>query len=261
MTMKKVLFLIMISLLASCAAISTQKREISRPMVKLGMEKVAKNDLQGALIDFKKAEEANPSDPEVYYGLALTYRQWGKPQLALDYVDKAIRYGNKLGFEHPGMKSEAYNLKGDILNGLKRYDEAMDNFKKALKDDFYTTPEFTLYNMAVIYMMQGKIDDAQASLNTALTKNSHYAPAWLLVGKINAQKGSNAQAESAFKHALLEFPDFTEAHWDLALIYIKDEDYKSAAEHLREVVRLDKDGPFGKQAQRTLNDMGASGDR
>lgn len=260
MTMKKALLFFMILLLASCATMSMQKREVSRAMVKLGMEKVAKNDLQGALIDFKKAEDANPYDPEVYYGLSLTYRQWGKPQLALDYVEKAIRYGNKLGFEHPGMKSEAYNLKGDILSGLKRYDEALDNFKKALKDDFYTTPEFTLYNMAVIYMIQDKIDDAQASLNTALTKNSHYAPAWLLVGKINGQKGSNAQAISALKHALLEFPEFTEAHWELALIYIKTEDYKSAAKHLYEVVRLDKDGPFGKRAQRTLNDMGAYGD-
>jgi tetratricopeptide (TPR) repeat protein len=258
--MKKALLLLMISLLASCATTSTQKREISRPMAKLGMDKVAKNDLQGALIDFKKAEEVNSSDPEVYYGLALTYRQWGKPQLALDYIDKAIRYGDKLGFEHPGMKSEAYNLKGDILSGLKRYDEALDNFKKALKDDFYTTPEFTLYNMAVIYMLQGKTEEAQTSLNTALTKNSHYAPAWLLVGKINAQKGSSAQAVSALKHALQEFPDFAEAHWELALIYIKTEEYKAAVEHLHEVVRLDKDGPFGKQAQRTLNDMGAYGD-
>jgi len=261
MTMRKALFLIMmVSLLASCATMPAQKRAISRPMVKLGMDKVAKNDLQGALIDFKKAEEANPSDPEVYYGLALTYRQWGKPQLALDNIDKAIRYGDKLGFEHPGMKSEAYNLKGDILSGLKRYDEAMDNFKKALKDDFYTTPEFTLYNMAVIHLLKGNNDEAQNNLNTALTKNSHYAPAWFLAGKINAQKGATAQAVSALKHAIQEFPDFTEAHWELALIYIKTEEYKSAAEHLREVVRLDKEGALGKQAQRTLNDMGAYGD-
>jgi tetratricopeptide (TPR) repeat protein len=258
--MKKILLLIMISLLASCATMSAQKREVSRAMVKLGMDKVAKNDLQGALIDFKKAEEVNKADPEIYYGLSLTYRQWGKPQLALDYVDKAIRYGDNLGFEHPGMKSEAYNLKGDILSSLKRYDEALENFKKALKDDYYTTPEFTLYNMAVIYMSQGRIDDAQTSLNNALTKNAHYAPAWLLVGKINFQKGLSAQAESAFKHAIEEFPDFTEAHWELALLYIKTENYKSAAEHLREVVRLDKEGPLGRRAQRTLNDMGAYGD-
>lgn len=260
MKMKNVLMLLIISLLASCATMSAQKREVSRPLIKLGMEKITKNDLQGALIDFKKAQEANPSDPEVYYGLALTYRQWGKALLALDYVGKAIRYGDRLGFEHPGMKSEAYNLKGDILSGLKRYDEAMENFEKALKDDMYTTPEYTLYNMAVIYMMQGKIEEAQTSLNTALTKNSHYAPAWFLTGKINIQKGSNTHAENAFKHAIQEFPDFAEAHWELALLYIKDEDYRSAVEHLHEVVRLDKDGPLGKQAQRTLNDMGAYGE-
>ncbi len=260
MKMKNVLMLLVISLLASCATMSAQKRDISRPMVKLGMEKIAKNDLQGALIDLKKAEEANPTDPEVYYGLALTYRQWGKPQLALEYVGKAIRYGDRLGFEHPGMKSEAYNLKGDVLSGLKRYDEAMDSFEKALRDDMYTTPEYTLYNMAVISVIQGKIEEAQNRLNTALMKNSHYAPAWLLMGKLNVQKGLNAEAENAFKHAIQEFPDFTEAHWELALLYIKIEAYPSAIEHLREVVRLAKDGPLGKQAQRTLNDMGAYGE-
>lgn len=261
MTMHKTLFLTLTLLLAACAMNFATMREASRPQVKLGMEKLAKNDLQGALLDLKKAEESNPYDPEVYYGLALTYRQWEKPALALSNIDKAITYGDKLGYEHPGMKSEAYNLKGDILAGQKRYDEALENFQQALKDDLYPTPEYTLYNMAVVYLAMNKPDEAQARLDAALAKNPHYAPAWFARGQLAMQKGDAVAAVNALKHAVQEFPDYLEAHWALAQLYLQSADKQAAIPHLKAVARLDKEGPIGKQAQRTLNDMGVYGDQ
>lgn len=261
MTMHKTLFLTLMLFLTACATNFATMREASRPQVKLGMEKLAKNDLQGALLDLKKAEEANPYDPEVYYGLALTYRQWEKPSLALSYIDKAISYGDKLGYEHPGMKSEAYNLKGDILAGQKRYDEALENFKLALEDDLYPTPEYTLYNMAVVYLAMDKQGEAQARLDAALAKNPHYAPAWFARGQLALQKGDTAAAINALKHAVQEFPDYLEAHWALAQLYLQQSDKQAAIREFKEVVRLDKEGPIGRQALRMLNDMGVYGDQ
>lgn len=258
--MRRIVFLVSIVMLTACAMNFANMRETSGPMAKLGMEKIAKNDLQGALLDLKKAEQANPYDPEVYYGLALTYRQWDKPALALSYIDKAIQYGDKLGFEHPGMKSEAYNLKGDILAGLKRYDEALANFERALKDDLYANPEYTLYNMAVVNLALGKRDAAQVRLDEALNKNPHYAPAWLAKGRILTQKGDTAGAINALRHAVLEFPGYLEAHADLAQLYIQTGDKKAAVSHLKELLRLDPEGELGRQARRTLNDMGVYGD-
>ena len=260
--MQKGLILIAIMVfLSACAGNFKEMRRVSAPQVKMAMAKLEQNDNQGALIELKKAEDANPYDPEVYYGLALTYRQWDKPAVALTYIDKAIRYGDKLGYEHPGMKSEAYNLKGDILFMLKRNEEAIEAFKNALKDDLYTTPEFSLHNMALVYAAMGKADEAQKSLDRALDKNPHYAPAWFALGQIYIQKGESVAAINALRHAILEFPDYTEAHWDIAQLYLKQGDTRSAASHLKEVVRTDKDGPLGQRAQRALTELGVYGDK
>ncbi|HOJ14125.1 MAG TPA: tetratricopeptide repeat protein, partial [Deltaproteobacteria bacterium] len=221
-----------------CAAQFMQKRELSRPMVSIAMGKIQENDIQGALIELRKAASANPTDPEVFYAYALAYWKSDKPDRAIEYVDKAIEYAPKLEVEHPGLASEAYNLKGSILVTMGRYDEAAAAFKKALSDELYQTPEFTLYNLATLYLRKHDLDAAMDNAQKALEKNSHYAPAWHVLSKIHIARGRPNEAIDSLKHAILEFPGYVEARWDLAGLYLQMGARELAREQLTDIVQL-----------------------
>ena len=252
---RTIAYVLIVLLAAGCASQFKEQRGLSKPMVALAMEKIQRNDIQGALIELKKANMANGSDPEVYYGFALAYWKTGKYDKALANADKAIEYGDKLGLERPGLKSEAYNLKGTLLFGEGKNEAAIESFKNALKDELYQTPEFAYRNLATVYLAMQNIPLASENVQKALDYNSHYAPAWEILSKIYLIQGRTNDAVEALNHAILEFPGYTEAHWELAELYLQLDNEVKAKEHLIEVIRLDPEGVFGPMAVDRLKDM------
>ncbi|VFU16433.1 Tetratricopeptide repeat protein (modular protein) [anaerobic digester metagenome] len=256
-SMRRACFLVLIIiLLAGCASTFQQKRELSKPMVAIAMGKIQQNDIQGALVELNRAAQANPKDPEVYYAYALVYWRTERFDRALDNATMAVNLAGKLGLEHPGFKGEAYNLKGTILVSMDRPEEAVEAFKKALKDELYLTPEYAHYNLASVYYQQGRYPEAEQSAKKALEENSHYAPAWNILGQVFLKQGQDKHAIEAFEKAILEFPQYTEAHWELAQAFFKTGDTGSAARHLREVIRLDETGLLGARARQSLQNLG-----
>ncbi|MBN1635650.1 MAG: tetratricopeptide repeat protein [Deltaproteobacteria bacterium] len=257
--MKKIgIGLLVILFITGCAATFKEKRGVSVPLIQLAINKIQANDLQGSLVELTKALQANPKDPEVHYYLATVYFQMDKPGRALEHAEKAIIYGDNLGLEHPGMKSEAYNLKGSILATQGDYEQALVAFGKTLEDELYTTPELALDNIAKVYIVQKKYDQALTELKKSLEQNSHYAPAWKGLARVYIQQGQYDNALNALKHALLEFPAYTEAHWEIAQLYIKIGNIDEAIYHLNEVVRLDEEGVFGALAEQKLQNLGVN---
>jgi len=254
--MKKVLSLAMILfLITGCAATFKEKRALSRPMVSLAMSRIQQNDIQGALIELRKAHKINPDDPEIYYGLALVYAKSDKIDKALDNIEKTINKSGRLDLEHPGIRSEAYNLKGTIMFGLKRFDEALKAFDNALENELYKTAEYPLHNKAHVYLETKRLDEALESARQALMYNQHYAPAWEVSAKIFVAMGRLNDAIDALKHAILEFPGYTDAHWEIAQIYIQLGEPDKAVSHLNELIRLDPKGAFGVMAQERLKNI------
>lgn len=254
--MKRLTFGIVIAVLAlGCAGQFKEQRDLSRPMVALAMGKIQENDIQGALIELRKAAAANPKDPEVFYAYAMAYWKSEKYDKAVESVDKAIALADNLDIEHPGMKSEAYNLKGTILSSQGKYDESIPYFKKALEDELYQTPEFVLYNLATVYLEKKHLPLAFEYAQKSLERNSHYAPAWHTLSKIYVAQGRPNDAVDALKHAILEFPGYAEARWDLAGLYLQMGARELAREQLIQVVQLDQGGRYGVMAVERLKEL------
>jgi Tfp pilus assembly protein PilF len=243
-------------LLAGCASTFQDKRELSRPMVGIALGKIQQNDIQGALVELRRAVQANPKDPEVYYAYALAYWRTERFDRALENASTAVSLAGRLGLERPGLKSEAYNLKGSILVSMEKPEEAIQSFKNALKDELYATPEYACYNLASVYYQTGRYPEAEQSAKKALGENSHYAPAWNILGQAFMKQEQDKHAIEAFEKAILEFPQYTEAHWELAQALFKTGDTNSAVRHLREVIRLDENGLLGARARQNLQDLG-----
>ncbi|MFY9398385.1 MAG: tetratricopeptide repeat protein [Desulfomonilia bacterium] len=250
---------IIILVLAGCATTFQEKRNLSKPMVGIAMGKIQRGDIHGALVELKRAAKENPKDPEVYYAYALAYLKSEKYDQALENVERAISLADRLSMEHPGLKSEAYNLKGTILVHTGNSKDAIKAFQNALKDELYATPEYAHYNLASVYFHDRKYEEAERWAQQALAANSHYAPAWNILGQVYLRQGRDAQAIEAFKKAILEFPGYAEAHWELAQAYFKVGNISKAAEHLREVIRLDESGLLAAAARQSLQDLGESG--
>lgn len=246
---------IVVALALGCAAQFSRQRELSRPMVALAMEKIQENDTQGALIELRKAAAANPTDPEVYYAYALAYWRSDRDDRALENIDKAIEFAHKIDAERPGIRSEAYNLKGSILVSQGKYDASIPFFTKALEDELYQTPEFVLYNLATVYLQKQNLPLAFQNAQKALERNAHYAPAWHVMSKIYVAQGRPNDAVEALKHAILEFPAYAEARWDLANLYLQMGARDAAREQLVQVVQMDPGGRYGALAVEKLREL------
>ncbi len=252
---KSIVSIFIIALIMGCAASFKEKRSLSKPFVSLAMGKIEKDDTQGALVELRRGLEANPSDPEVYYAFTLAYWKSEKYDRALENVDKAIHYADNLGLDHPGLKSEAYNLKGSILVLKGQKEEAVSAFKNAVKDELYVTPEYAYFNLASVYLDMDRYEDAQKAARLALDSNPHYAPAWNISAQIFIKQGDERQAIEGFNHAILEFNGYVEAYWGLSQLLIKRGEKKEAIKFLHEVVTLDPNGVYGAMAQQRLDDL------
>lgn len=254
--MRKTLPLILLLILATgCAASFKEKRARSRPIVNLAIHKIQEDNPHSALIDLVEAKKANPRDPEVYYYTAYAYNMLGNPDKAIENINKAIALGDLIGFEHPGMKGDACNLKGDILFGQGKKDKAIKAFEDAFDDDLFTKPEYALYNIGNVYISMHEDDEAQKAYKQALEYNSHYTPAWIELTGIYTRKGDYASAIECLRHAILESPNYPEAHWELAMLYIKTGNTTKAAEHLEKVIHLDPGKKLARLAVQRLKDI------
>ncbi len=254
--MKKFIFGILILLLAvGCAGQFKEQRTLSKPLVALAMSKIQENEIQSALIELRKARNVSPNDPEVYYGFAFAYWKQEKYDQALENADRAIELGDKLELDHPGLKAEAYNLKGSIYASQGKYDDAITNFKRALTDELYQTPEYARYNLASMYLEKKNLQLAYETTQMILERNSHYAPAWHLNSKIYVAQGKLNEAIDSLKHAVLEYPGYIEARWDLAQLYLQMGAAGKAKEELTRVIELDPGGVFGTKAVGRLKEL------
>jgi type IV pilus assembly protein PilF len=255
--MKKIIILaLVVCIFTGCSTTFNEKRQTSRSMLGFAMLKLTENDIDGALFELNKAKEVNPKDAEVYYGLALVCKELGRNVQAIEYCNKAIKYSGKLKEEHPGIKGEAYNLKGIILFSQRENDDALSAFDRALDDESYQTPEYAWKNIAEVYISLKDADKAKKALEESLSDNTHYAPAWEALSRVYIIKGERDTAINALEHAVFEFPGYTEAHWGLSQIYIEKGQKSEAISHLKEVVKLDEKGSYGQAASKKLRELG-----
>jgi len=107
---------------------------------------------------------------------------------------------------------------GSVQLDLGKIPEAESNVKKALQQQ----PEdyFSLYVLGQIQFQQKRYDEALQSLGRASKITPQNANVENFIGLTLSEKGMRAQAEAAFRTAILLEPDFAEAHLNLAVVYV-----------------------------------------
>ncbi|TQV76405.1 tetratricopeptide repeat protein [Aliikangiella marina] len=133
-------------------------------------------------------------------------------------------------------QKEAYN---EALTALDKKDYAKAEF--ILKDLNQSNPELSgpWANLGLIKLIQKKPDEAEKLLTRSLELNPKLTKALNLLGLIAIHDRQLAEAESYFKQAIDIDDTYSNAHYNLALLYdIYLQDINKAALHYRKYSEL-----------------------
>ena len=113
-----------------------------RQFIRSGNKYYRAQKFDKADIEYKKALERNPNNPEALYNMGCVKMMQENDSLALDYFDKAAQVQ-----KDKKRKAQVYHNAGVILQNHKDYGKAIEAYKASLRND--PTNDQTRYNLAL----------------------------------------------------------------------------------------------------------------
>ena len=217
---------------------------------------------------------SDPSSAEEHYKSATTYHDLGEFERAISEYRKAIALNPNFPI--------IYNRLGVAYSELKQYDAALDAYQKALALSPMTAELH--YNVGLVYLKQGDLRRALEAFKRAITLDAKWEDAYTALGEVYLKQGNLRQAAHAYKQATRLNPsgnssatlglgkvyarqehwddaitavekaieiqvDNTEAHYQLAQIYIKRGEKKKAASAMAFFKVLRQTDPLLQEAE------------
>lgn len=178
---------------------TTAKKGTGDVYVRLAVIYMQQGQMGVALQNIKKAVAADPNNGEAHNVMAIIYSRLGENDLA----DKHFVRSKQLQPRNP----YTLNAYGGFLCGQKRFKEAEDQFKAALKNPLYTTPEVALTNAGICAKRAKDIDLAEAYLRRALQHNSKFSVALFNMAQVSFDAGDMVAARDFLKryHQVAKF--------------------------------------------------------
>ncbi|MCS7262840.1 MAG: tetratricopeptide repeat protein [Aquificaceae bacterium] len=149
-------------------------RDINREAKELlerALQEHMAGNLQKAIEFYQKSIELQPT-AEAYTYMGWAYSMMGELETAIDLCLKAIDIDP--GFGNP------YNDIGSYLIAMGRLDEALPWLKKAITAPRYEPRHYPHINLARLYMMKGKFQDALIEVENAVKLAPDYKPSHVL---------------------------------------------------------------------------------
>ncbi|MCG6897166.1 MAG: type IV pilus biogenesis/stability protein PilW [Thiocapsa sp.] len=167
-------------------------------------------------IAFRRAQQAIAADknyPKAHIWLAFLYEEMGKPDLAAEHYDRAI----KLAPNNP----EILYAVGAYQCRQKRYAEADVNFRKTLDNPLYTTPWIAMTNAGNCASSAGQTMKAETYYRAAIAANPGFGPALAKLAELEFRRGNAEGAkvylDRYFEPATLRTPATAQAALGIAV--------------------------------------------
>jgi len=238
-------FMLAVSLLASGCALNQAAKNKSLYHYQMGQSFYAESNFTAALVEFSEAEKLTPNDPSLLNDLGLSYFRKGHFDLAeLKYL-KAIKI--KPDF------SEARNNLGVNYLEMKRWDDAISQFKKVQDDIFYQGQDATAINLGLAYLGKGDNQEALVLMRAAVGKNPSDPRTRLHLGRVYFALGKTELAIGEYRKALALNGSYAAAHFNLGLAEVKLKDSAAARLAFKEVIRIAPDSEIGQLSREYLD--------
>jgi protein O-mannosyl-transferase len=133
--------------------------------------------------------------------------------------------------------SKAHNNLGHSLSELKRHDEAIEHYQQAINVEADYAEAFN--NLANELAQKDKLEESIAYYKKAIHFKEDYAEAYFNLGIIFGRSGQPEEAMMQYREALKIKPDFLLAHNQLGSLLGQRGDFLSAIKHYRKAIALD----------------------
>ena len=229
MRVKTIAVLTITASLAFCASAQSKVQKAQRAQQKdpkyqynLGLYHLNQNNVDEAANCFLKTLSLDPKFYLAYNALGLTYSMKGR-------LDDAVKAYLKCLELNPQF-AEARNNLGTVYQELKLLDKAEAEFKAALLDPAYQKRELPYFNLARLYFLQGRIDEALDNVNKSLQIQPRLAMGHNLRGLVYEKQNDLDLAVASYEQAVKIVPEDLAFSYNLAVACFKKADYVRAKE-------------------------------
>ena len=160
----------------------------------------------------KKAKELIKNDQKNY----ILYNIYGAILNDQKKFEEAINYYKKSIKINPDY-AEGYNNLGSAYYKLKKFNESISSYSKAIK----IKPNFSkaLNNLGVTFKEIGKLDESVESYQKAIKINPDYAEAYNNLGVTFKEIGKLDESFENYKKAININPNYVEAYNNIGIVY------------------------------------------
>ena len=177
---------------------------------------------------YRQVLAAEPNQPDALHLLGVLVHQMGKPEVAVAYIERAIRLHATNGAFH--------NDLGNAFAALGKLDEAVARYRRALE----LLPEVAEAhcNLSNALYAQGKLDQAAASCRRALELKPEFAEAHNNLGNVFKDQQKPDEAIACYQRALELKPDNVAAHNNLGNVHKDQNNFAEAQRCYEHAVSL-----------------------
>ena len=232
-----------LTLFILCSIFINTASSDASPVEKHYREATAYHDLgefEQAISEYRKAITLNPNSPIIYNRLGVAYSELKQYDAALDAYQRALALSPMTAEPHYNM-GLVYLKQGDLPRALKAFKRATTI--NAEWEDAYT-------GLGEVYLKQGDLGQAAHAYRQATRLNPNGNPNAILgLGKTYVKQGRLDDAMTAVEKAIEIQVDNTEAHYQLAQIYVKRGERKKAASAMAFFKVLRQTDPLLQEAE------------
>ncbi|MCX6571286.1 MAG: sulfatase-like hydrolase/transferase [Candidatus Aminicenantes bacterium] len=194
-------------------------------------EKLAALGYVGSFTDSSKLKGQKLANPRDKIGVFNELSKARESGLGGD-SEEAIRTIRAIIAEDPAITDAHFGL-GNVLYKARRFEEAVESFKKAL--NLKPDDSFAVINIANCYQAMGRFDEAEKFVLDYQARGFEDSQLFFLLGTLMVNHKEPEKAVSYFEKCLAGNPRSASAHNGLAAIYLNrsgDGDLARAEEHL-----------------------------
>jgi tetratricopeptide (TPR) repeat protein len=169
----------------------------------------------------KMSLKFNPNIIITYQLLAECYYKLNKFNYAISYLKKVLKLDP--------YNEDARALLFSLYQKTENTEELSQQYKEMI--DLYGENEYWIDKAAILYMKNGKIDEAISIYNQFLMKDSTNAGMWYSLGRIYELNDQEEDALVAYKKALKYSVKFTEATERIMYIFRKNSEWNAIIEY------------------------------
>ena len=205
--------------------------------VQLALGYIEREQLGVAQEKLNKAIEQNPDNVDAYTTMAYLKRKINEFDEAEEYYQEALDIKSN--------DPNVHNNYGGLLCQMGRYDDALDQIKKAYENPFYETPYLAYANAGICELQKGDYKEAERLLRKALRDQPNYANALLSMADIGIKTKKYLMARAYIQRYHSVARPTAESLW----LQVQSEKALGAQEHyLKYAKQLLKDFPDSDEA-------------